>query len=65
MVIVDDNRSFDAQRPLRVVAFACIGDDVGDDVAGPRCVDVRSAEGLTPVPCFVVVDDTFLTVSAP
>ena len=71
MVMVDDNSTIDAQHVLRVVSFlqTCSAQHVRhvasfvrtfDDVSG----HARTADVLTAVPMFVVVNDTFLTVSA-
>lgn len=58
MTLLDDNATMkNAQRLLRVFSFARPGDDV-DVVDG-------GVELLTLVPRPVVVNDTFLTVSAP
>lgn len=57
MRIVDDTAAHHAQHPLRVVAFVRSCDDVNAHRA--------TAEALTRVPRSVVVNDTFLTVSAP
>jgi hypothetical protein len=56
MVMVDDNTNLDAQRLLRVVSFVHTFDDVS--------VVAHTGDVLTAVPLVVVVNDTFLTVSA-